>query len=112
MTSDSLHLDYTVFSSQDSSTILNQESVSVKKSSLIVPVLFTLMTMTSVQPMKAGDISMVSQPITVCQTIDIVEETSKEVILKQFVSKLVTESSDIDPDIAEIVNRNFKKLLW
>ena len=70
------------------------------------------MTMTAVPTINASDISAVSQPVTVCQTIDIANLMSNEEVFKKFVSKLVLESKDIDPEIAEIVNKNYRDLLW
>jgi hypothetical protein len=109
---ESLNLDYVVFSSPDSSSVLTHEDGHNKISNIIAPFLFTFLSMTTVPTLQANDISMVSQPVTVCQTIDISEPISKEEILKLFVSKLVLESKDIDPEIAEIVNKNYRDLLW
>lgn len=111
-TNDSRQLNYTVISSPTSSSVLDQEDIHFRKSTIIAPFLFTLMTMTAVPTINASDISAVSQPVTVCQTIDIANSMSNEEVFKKFVSKLVLESKDIDPEIAEIVNKNYRDLLW
>lgn len=111
-TNDSHQFDYSVFSSIDSSTIFTSKDENTNRSAFWAPVLLTLISMTAVTPIKSIDISAVSQPVTVCQSMDITVTLNKEDIFKQFVSKLVLESKEIDPEIAEIVNKNYRKLLW
>lgn len=41
-----------------------------------------------------------------------ISDTEKVEIIKTFATKLISEQKDIDPDIAEIVNENYKELLY
>jgi hypothetical protein len=111
-TNDSRQIKYAFTSSSTSSSVLPQEEVHFRKSFIIAPFLFTFMTMTAAPTNNASDISAVSQPVTICQTYDMAETMSNEEVFKNFVSKLILESKDIDPEIAEIVNRNYRDLLW
>ena len=111
-TNESQQLDYVVFSSPDSSSVFTPEDGHYKISTIVAPFLFTFMTITAVPTIQASDFSMVSQPVTVCQTIDIVEPMSDKEVFKKFVSKLVLESKEMDREIAEIVNKDYRKMLW
>lgn len=43
---------------------------------------------------------------------DIMSDAEKAEVFKNFTTKLISEQKDIDPDIAEIVNENYKELLY
>ncbi len=109
---ESRQLNYTVISAPTSSSVINQEEVHFKRSNIIAQFIFTLMTMTAGPSIIQGDISVVSQPVTVCQTIDIAQPLSNEEILQKFISKLVLETKEMARQIAGIVNKDYRDLLW
>jgi hypothetical protein len=78
----------------------------------VAPFLITVMTMTATPNLVASDESVFSQPVSVCQDSDFKDPIAKEAILRQFVSKMVTESIDIEPEFAEVANKHFKRFLW
>jgi hypothetical protein len=113
-------MDILKYNVEDNSlTTSTFEAVKVKqlhhRNAVYPLMLFSVVTMLGTVSLNQNIMTTTSQEVVFNETFieaPIVKSGNKMKIFQQFVSDLIVESIDLEPELMKIANDNFKKLLW